>query len=375
MIDPIDLSLLVTRILPFLTSIIAVYIADSIFKKLNAEKQLYLVIKSKLEQRSKSSYEFIEIQNTVRSRHNLRNKSLDLDTLDNARKTIFQLLKEMNESDRLLIMQALNQPSERGRANYAKKLLDNIYYINLNEYIKTLAEQIELGNRSNQEYALESINDLNSYQHELLIKKQSDIEKIIRRARQISADLEPDMESKQVIDPQEFADYLHKQFPGRVHAEIWYLSELIRDLIKEGYTHINEIDELLAKYPLEKYIPQIERETEVEMSDVGIIRSLLVARRIDEINRVIMSWRPLPSEPRELQDLEPFVNVQGMKSYLMRSDADIKIHTTNAGDLDITYEELGNRIGTGLPYLRRLSSRLDSFHTYLLSRANINGQG
>jgi len=103
----------------------------------------------------------------------------------------------------------------------------------------------------------------------------------------------------------------------------------------------------------------LDAEIGVKSTDVGVIRSLLLARKIDEIKSVIESWGPLPAEPRDLMDQEPFVDIGcGVASYLMRSGDNIKIHTTNVYDLEITFEELGNRIGTGLPYLKRLMERL-----------------
>ena len=107
------------------------------------------------------------------------------------------------------------------------------------------------------------------------------------------------------------------------------------------------------------------------MADVGVIRSLLVAKKIDEINEVIQGWSPLPAEPKILKDEIPFIGAKiGISSYLMKSGNSLKIYATNVGELEISFSELGNRIGTGLPYLRRLMSRLDPFHEYLLSKTN-----
>ena len=144
----------------------------------------------------------------------------------------------------------------------------------------------------------------------------------------------------------------------------------IDELLKENLKYIRDIDALIQKYPLETYVDPLDKESGIISTDVGIIRSLLVARKIDEINEVIESWKPLPSRPKNLKDYDPFIKAGGrIASYLIRSDDDIKIWTANAGTLEITNEELGNRIGTGLPYLRRLKDRLVSFRTYMLLKA------
>ena len=88
---------------------------------------------------------------------------------------------------------------------------------------------------------------------------------------------------------------------------------------------------------------------------------------IDKIKDVIKSWGDLPPMPKDLPDQETFVNIGGkIASYLVKSGTNIKIRTTNVGDLEITNDELGNRIGTGLPYLRRLEARLEAFREILM---------
>jgi hypothetical protein len=75
----------------------------------------------------------------------------------------------------------------------------------------------------------------------------------------------------------------------------------------------------------------------------------------------------LPSKPENLIDQEPFVNIgKGIASYLKKSGNRIKIYTEKEEELDISFNELGVRIGTGLPYLRRLANRLDPFKNYMI---------
>jgi len=172
------------------------------------------------------------------------------------------------------------------------------------------------------------------------------------------------------IKSEKIVDYLKTHFPDRVHAQAKYVSEIIDELSKEGINTIEDLDDLLANYPPIKYVLQLENEIGIRLSDVGVIRSLLVARKIDEINRIIDSWKPLPAKPERMQDLSPFVNIgSGIASYLMKSGNRIKILTTNEGELEISFDELGNRIGTGLPYLRRLAGRLELFRDALSSEA------
>lgn len=163
--------------------------------------------------------------------------------------------------------------------------------------------------------------------------------------------------------------YLRKVFSDRVHSEPKYVSEIVNELSKENLKYIKDVEYLIRKYPLETYVIPLDVESGVISADVGVIRSLLVARKIDEINDVIKGWgHPLPG-PKNLQDKEPFINIRGgITSYLIKSGDNIKIRAANAGDLEITNDELGNRIGTGLPYLRRLKERLEPFHEYLLSK-------
>jgi hypothetical protein len=53
----------------------------------------------------------------------------------------------------------------------------------------------------------------------------------------------------------------------------------------------------------------------------------------------------------------------------MKAGNEIKIHTTNKGDLHISFEELRDRIGTGSDYLRLLTRRPPEFKIYLFSEA------
>ncbi len=104
----------------------------------------------------------------------------------------------------------------------------------------------------------------------------------------------------------------------------------------------------------------------MRLADVGVIRSLLVAKKIDQINEIIHGWGPLPAEPKILRDNIPFIGAkEGLPSYLKKSGDRIKIDAANVGELDISFSELGNRIGTGMPYLRCLMSRLSPFHDLL----------
>lgn len=89
--------------------------------------------------------------------------------------------------------------------------------------------------------------------------------------------------------------------------------------------------------------------------------------KIKEINEKIRSWGQLPAD--KFVDPEPFVKVsRDIRAYLMMDDGKIKIHTTNQGDLEISAEELGNRIGTGLDFLELLSRRLDAFRDLIFLR-------
>jgi len=178
------------------------------------------------------------------------------------------------------------------------------------------------------------------------------------------------------VNPLNLGSYLRKVFPEREHSEPKYVSEIVNELVKENCKYLKDVESLIKKYPLETYVLPLDVESEIISTDVGVIRSLLGAKKIDEINDVIKSWRPLPLRPENLQDQEPFVNIGGrIASYLIKSGDNIKILAANAGVLEITNEELGNRIGTGLPYLRLLKERLDPFHKYMLSKADIHERG
>jgi hypothetical protein len=91
--------------------------------------------------------------------------------------------------------------------------------------------------------------------------------------------------------------------------------------------------------------------------------------KIREINEKIRSWGQLPNDRPKLVDPEPFVKVdRDVRAHLMVDGGKIKIHTTNQGDLEISEEELGNRIGTGLDFLELLSRRLDAFRNVIFQR-------
>ncbi len=172
------------------------------------------------------------------------------------------------------------------------------------------------------------------------------------------------------IDHDNITDFLKRRFPDRVHASSTHVSEIINELLTENIANIEDLEHLLTIYPPNEYVFKLEQESGFRLADVGVIRSLLVARKIDKINSIITSWT-LPPTHRNFIDPEPFVNIgNGIASHLMKSEDNIKIHTTNVGNLEITFDQLGNRIGTGLPYLRRLEGRLEAFKEILLSETN-----
>jgi hypothetical protein len=176
-------------------------------------------------------------------------------------------------------------------------------------------------------------------------------------------------DEKRQIDVESLTAFLHAQFPDRIHAESKHVYELAHELLEENIKSINDLRDLLTLYPPTQYISPLEEESGGQLADVGVIRSLLMAKKIDEINEVINGWGPLPVEPKILRDNFPFVGPKsGIASYLMKSGNRLKIDATNLGELEISFSELGNRIGTGLPYLRRLMSRLGPFHDLLSKR-------
>jgi hypothetical protein len=169
------------------------------------------------------------------------------------------------------------------------------------------------------------------------------------------------------INFENFTDYLKAHFSDRNHAQPKYVLEIMDELSKENIKNIEDLEALVQKYPPEEYLSKMEHEIGIRLGDVGVIRSLLVARKIDEINDIIRSWKPFPTKCEVLQDPDPFVNIGGgIASYLMKSGDSIKIYATNVDELlDISFDELGGRIGTGLPYLRRLEGRLEAFKKIL----------
>jgi hypothetical protein len=77
----------------------------------------------------------------------------------------------------------------------------------------------------------------------------------------------------------------------------------------------------------------------------------------------------LPLDPRDFIDPEPFVMVdQDVRAHLMKDGEKIKIFTPNQGSMEISEEELGDRIGTGLDFLELLSRRLDAFHDLIFQK-------
>lgn len=173
-------------------------------------------------------------------------------------------------------------------------------------------------------------------------------------------------DERTLLDIKNLAAHLHAQFPNRIHADSRYIHALIHELIEGNYYSIDDLQKFLTLYPPSQYISMLEEESSEKLSDVGVIRSLLVAKKIDEINEIINGWGPLPAEPKILVDEIPFIGAEeGLPSYLKKSGDHIKINAANVGELDISFSELGNRIGTGMPYLRRLMSRLSPFHDLL----------
>lgn len=170
------------------------------------------------------------------------------------------------------------------------------------------------------------------------------------------------------IDMENITGYLKRCFPDRIHAQPEHVAEIIEELSKEGIKNIEDIDDLMVRYLSLIHVDKMEHEMGFRLADVGVIRSLLVAKKIDEINTTIKGWGPLPPTSETVRDIKPFVDISGgPASFLQKSGNSIKIYSTNVGPLDISFDELGDRIGTGLPYLRRLAARLDSFKEILLS--------
>lgn len=174
------------------------------------------------------------------------------------------------------------------------------------------------------------------------------------------------------INVENITDYLKKRFPDRIHSKPAYIAEIIKELSKENINYIEELEDLVTKYSPEEYLSRSENEMGFRLADVGVIRSLLVAKKIDEINNIIESWNLKLEALQDRRDERPFVDIGGgVASYLTKSGNKIMIEAANVEELmEISFDELGDRIGTGLPYLRRLESRLDSFRNLLLSNEN-----
>jgi hypothetical protein len=177
--------------------------------------------------------------------------------------------------------------------------------------------------------------------------------------------------SEQEINVLSLSTYLKEAFPDRIHAEPKYVSSLVRDLIRENCRYIKDIQTLIEKYSPDQYISPLDAKIGVKSSDVGAVRSLLVAKKIDEIKNTIENMPSLAELP-DLRDEKPFVSAgSGIENYLIKSGNNIKIEATNVGELlEISFEELGDRLGTGLPYLNRLKDRLQLFYKYLKSKAS-----
>ena len=81
----------------------------------------------------------------------------------------------------------------------------------------------------------------------------------------------------------------------------------------------------------------------------------------------------LSDEPEILIDKIPSYRYRRRASFLPEKSGDrINIDAANVGELDISFSELGNRIGTGMPYLRHLMSRLSPFHDLLFKAFLMN---
>ena len=89
--------------------------------------------------------------------------------------------------------------------------------------------------------------------------------------------------------------------------------------------------------------------------------------RIDEINATINGWRPLPTNPVEFVDPEPFTGINTSSAFLVKTGDQIKIRTHYKNDLNINYDLVGtgDRIGIGRDFLVMLYRRLSAFKKLL----------
>lgn len=125
---------------------------------------------------------------------------------------------------------------------------------------------------------------------------------------------------------------------------------------------------VVATAPILKSAP-LEKIIETALIQMGY-RNILFEQKVREIKDEINRWGALPGDPYELIDSAPFATVSyDVKAYLKKVGGQIKIYSTNVGDLDISVEELGDRIGTGLDFLELLSRRLNAFKVLIFSKA------
>jgi hypothetical protein len=79
--------------------------------------------------------------------------------------------------------------------------------------------------------------------------------------------------------------------------------------------------------------------------------------KIDTIRGIIRSWDTLPINLTEFVDTQPFWG----QAFLVKIGNQIKIRTYNAGDLDISVDDLMGRMGIGMDFLSMLENRLSIF--------------
>lgn len=85
--------------------------------------------------------------------------------------------------------------------------------------------------------------------------------------------------------------------------------------------------------------------------------------KIDEIKSIIQGWGPLPANPAELVDTEPFF----MQAILIKIGDQMKVRV-DTDDFNITFEDLigdEGRIGVTMEYLNHMKQRLPVFKAML----------